>query len=492
MGEMGLLGMQIPEAYGGAGMKFHDYVIALEEVAHADASIGLTMASHNSLCTGHIYLAANEAQKQKYLPRLASGKALGALGPDRARLGLGRGRGAHARRAQGRDRWVINGTKTFITQGSVGEIYVILASTSPEKKAKGLTAFIVERGTPGFRTGKRIEKMGLHASDTTELVLEEVEVADEQRLGDIDQGFFDTLKILDKGRIGIGAWSIGIGRAAFEAARRYAKERVQFDKPIAEFQAIQHMLADMATELDAARLLVWRAALDAGPGAAHDRASRRSPSTTPRAPPCAPATPPCRSTAATATRASSTSSATCATPSWPRSARGPTRSRRWSSRASCCGRRQRAASSGSRWSGAARSTIARLRAGDLGAAAAADARARRRPARRAGGAAGDLPPRRARRSSSASRARPGVGKSTLVDALIGASRARGERVAVVAVDPVQPVLGRRAAGRSGAHAAPRHSTTACSSARSRRAGSRAGCRARRPRRWRCSTRPASR
>jgi alkylation response protein AidB-like acyl-CoA dehydrogenase len=265
MGEMGLLGMQIPEAYGGAGMKFHDYVIALEEVARADASIGLTMASHNSLCTGHIYLAANEAQKQKYLPRLASGKALGAWGLTEP--GSGSDAGAARTRAVRKsgtggasDKWVISGTKTFITQGSVAEIYVVLASTSPDKKAKGLTAFIIERGTPGFRTGKRIEKMGLHASDTTELVLEEVEVGDEQRLGEIDQGFFDTLKILDKGRIGIGAWSIGIGRAAFEAARRYAKERVQFEKPIAEFQAIQHMLADMATELDAARLLVWRAA----------------------------------------------------------------------------------------------------------------------------------------------------------------------------------------------------------------------------------------
>jgi alkylation response protein AidB-like acyl-CoA dehydrogenase len=265
LGEMGLLGMQIPEAYGGAGMKFHDYVIALEEVARADASVGLTMASHNSLCTGHIYLAANDAQKQKYLPRLASGKALGAWGLTEP--GSGSDAGAARTRAvrkgtssAGVDRWVINGTKTFITQGSVGEIFVILASTSPDKKAKGLTAFIIERGTPGFRTGKRIEKMGLHASDTTELVLEDVEIGDEQRLGEIDHGFFDTLRILDKGRIGIGAWSIGIGRAAFEAARRYAKDRVQFDKPIAEFQAIQHMLADMATELDAARLLVWRAA----------------------------------------------------------------------------------------------------------------------------------------------------------------------------------------------------------------------------------------
>ncbi len=259
LGEMGLLGMQIPEAYGGAGMKFHDYVIALEEVARADASVGLTMASHNSLCTGHIYLAANDAQKQKYLPRLASGKALGAWGLTEPGSGSDAG-AARTRAVRKGNRWVINGTKTFITQGSVGEIFVILASTSPDKKAKGLTAFIIERGTPGFRTGKKIEKMGLHASDTTELVLEEVEIGDEQRLGEIDHGFFDTLRILDKGRIGIGAWSIGIGRAAFEAARRYAKDRVQFDKPIAEFQAIQHMLADMATELDAGRLLVWRAA----------------------------------------------------------------------------------------------------------------------------------------------------------------------------------------------------------------------------------------
>jgi alkylation response protein AidB-like acyl-CoA dehydrogenase len=265
LGEMGLLGMQIPETYGGAGMKFHDYVIALEEVARADASVGLTMASHNSLCTGHLYLAGNEAQRRKYLPRLATGKVLGGWGLTEpgsgSDAGAARTRAVRRQGAAGeQDKWVLSGTKTFITQGSVGEIFVVLASTSPEKKAKGLTAFIVERGTPGFRTGKKIEKMGLHASDTTELVLEEVELSDEQRLGEIDQGFFDTLKVLDKGRIGIGAWSVGIGRAAFEAARRYAKERVQFDKPIADFQAIQHMLADMATELDAARLLVWRAA----------------------------------------------------------------------------------------------------------------------------------------------------------------------------------------------------------------------------------------
>jgi alkylation response protein AidB-like acyl-CoA dehydrogenase len=259
MGEMGLLGMQIPEEYGGAGMKFLDFVVALEEVARADASVGLTMASHNSLCTGHIYLAANETQRRRYLPPLASGKVLGGWGLTEP--GSGSDAGAARARADRRgDKWVLSGTKTFITQGSVGGIYVVLASTAPALKAKGLTAFIIERGTPGFRTGKRIEKMGLHASDTTELVMEDVELPDEQRLGEINHGFFDTLQILDKGRIGIGAWAVGIGRAALEASKRYAKDRIQFGKPIAEFQAIQMMLADMATELDAARLLVWRAA----------------------------------------------------------------------------------------------------------------------------------------------------------------------------------------------------------------------------------------
>ena len=259
MGEMGLFGMQIPEEYGGAGMKFLDYVVALEEVARADASVGLTMASHNSLCTGHIFLAANEQQRRKYLPQLASGKVLGGWGLTEP--GSGSDAGAARARAERRgDKWVLNGTKTFITQGSVGGIYVVLASTSPELKAKGLTAFIIERGTAGFRTGRKLEKMGLHASDTTELVLEDVELSDEQRLGAINHGFFDTLQILDRGRVGIGSWAVGIGRAALEASKRYAKDRIQFGKPIAEFQAIQMMLADMATELDAARLLVWRAA----------------------------------------------------------------------------------------------------------------------------------------------------------------------------------------------------------------------------------------
>jgi alkylation response protein AidB-like acyl-CoA dehydrogenase len=251
--------MQIPEEYGGAGMTFMDYVVALEEVARADASVGLTMASHNSLCTGHIYLAGNEAQRRKYLPRLASGQVLGGWGLTEPGSGSDSG-AARARAVRTGDGWTLSGSKTFITQGSVGEIFVVLASTAPELKQRGLTAFIVERGVAGFRTGRKIEKMGLHASDTTEIVLEDVRLSDEQRLGEINRGFFDTLQILDKGRIGIGAWAVGIGRAAFEASCKYAKERVQFGKPIADFQAIQHMLADMATELDAARLLVWRGA----------------------------------------------------------------------------------------------------------------------------------------------------------------------------------------------------------------------------------------
>src|SRR5688572_18609464 len=263
MAELGLFGMHVPESYGGAGMKLHDYVVALEEVACADGSVGLTMASHNSLCSGHILLAGNDAQKQKYLPRLATGQALGAWGLTEP--GSGSDAGAARTRAVRRDsngkiEWVLNGTKTFITQGSVAEIYVILASTTPEKLQKGLSAFVVEKGTAGFRAGKHIQKMGLRASDTTELILEDVVVPDEQRLGALDHGFFDTLKVLDRGRIGIGAWAVGIGRAAYEAARSYAKQRVQFGQPIGSFQSIKHMLADMATELDAARLLVWRAA----------------------------------------------------------------------------------------------------------------------------------------------------------------------------------------------------------------------------------------
>jgi alkylation response protein AidB-like acyl-CoA dehydrogenase len=266
---LGVFGIQIPERYGGAGMGMLDLTVAVEEISRADASVGLTVASHNLLCMDHIHVAGTEEQRHKYLPRLANGKALGAwclTEPDSGSdAGAARTR-AIRRDGKGGAEWVLNGGKCFITQGSVADVYVVLASTTPARKQKGLTAFILEKGTPGLRPGRLVAKMGLWASDTADVILEEVVVPDGQRLGQLDGGFFDTGKVLDRGRIGIGAWAVGIGRAAFEAARSYALARVQFGKPIAQFQAIRTKLADMATELDAARLLVQRAALmqDAG------------------------------------------------------------------------------------------------------------------------------------------------------------------------------------------------------------------------------------
>ena len=259
LAELDLLGLTAEEEYGGAGMSLLDYTLVIEELARVDGSICLTVASHNSLCTGHIRLAGSPEQKKKYVPRLARGEALGAWGLTEP----GSGSDAAAARTTAvrkGDNWVLNGTKTFITQGSVASIYVILASTTPELKQRGLTAFVVEKGTPGFRAGKKLEKMGLRASDTTELILEDVEIPDSQRLGALDAGFTDTLRILEKGRIGIAAMAVGLGRGALEEAVRYAKQRVQFNVPIAQHQAIQLMIADMATQLDAARLLVRRAA----------------------------------------------------------------------------------------------------------------------------------------------------------------------------------------------------------------------------------------
>lgn len=258
---LGLLGIHIPERYGGAGMGMLELSVAVEELSRADASLGLTVASHNLLCMDHIYVGGNEEQRMKYLPRLASGAALGAwclTEPD-----SGSDAGAARTRATRREdgSWLIRGNKSFITQGSVAEVYVVIASTTPARKQKGLTAFVVEKGTPGLGVGRVLKKMGLWSSDTADVVIDDVVVPDSQRLGQIDSGFFDTTKVLDRGRIGIGAWAVGIGRAAYEAAWSYAQERVQFGKPIAQFQAIRTMLADAATELDAARLLVYRAAV---------------------------------------------------------------------------------------------------------------------------------------------------------------------------------------------------------------------------------------
>jgi alkylation response protein AidB-like acyl-CoA dehydrogenase len=258
LAELGLLGMTVPERFGGTHMPLLDYSIVIEELAAADGSVALTVASHNSLCTGQIALVGTEEQKQRYLPRLARGEALGAWGLTEPASGSDAG-SARTRAERRGDGWLLNGTKTFITQGSVASVYVVLASTSPDKRQKGITAFIIDKGTPGFRSGRKLEKMGLAASDTTELILEDVELPDSQRLGDVDQGFRDTLRILESGRVGIASMAVGLGRAAFDRARRYAKERRQFGSALADFQAVQFMLADSAMELDAARLLVRRA-----------------------------------------------------------------------------------------------------------------------------------------------------------------------------------------------------------------------------------------
>lgn len=260
LGNLGLLGMMTPEEYGGAGMSLLDVAVVIEELAAVDGSVAITVASHNGLCSGHINLFGSEEQKQRYLPDLASGAKLGAWGLTEPGSGSDAA-GARTRATRLPDgSWSISGQKTFITQGSVGGVAVILAVTSPEKKQRGITAFIVDYGTPGFSASRRIEKMGLHASDTSELTLDDVRVPDSQRLGEIDCGFIDTLRILDKGRVTIGAMALGLGVGAMNAAMRYAKERKQFGKSLAEFQAIQNMVAQAAMELDASRLLLHRAA----------------------------------------------------------------------------------------------------------------------------------------------------------------------------------------------------------------------------------------
>jgi alkylation response protein AidB-like acyl-CoA dehydrogenase len=259
LAELGLLGIRIPEEYGGSGLDTLAYAVVIEEIARFDGSLALTVASHNGLGTGHILAFGSEAQKQKYLPRAAKGEWLAAWGLTEPGSGSDAA-GMRTRAVRKDGGWVINGTKMFITQGSVGGFCVVLAVTEPELRQKGITAFIVEHGTPGFRASKHLEKMGMRSSDTVELTFEDCFVSDEQVLGEVNRGFIDTLQILDRGRVSIGALALGLGQGAYEAAVQYAKDRQQFGKPIADFQAIQWMLADSKTELDAARLLVYRAA----------------------------------------------------------------------------------------------------------------------------------------------------------------------------------------------------------------------------------------
>ncbi|MGC3998370.1 MAG: acyl-CoA dehydrogenase family protein [Anaeromyxobacter sp.] len=265
LGEMGLLGITVPEAWGGAGMGALAAAVVVEEVARFDGSLALTVASHNGLGTGHILRFGSDAQRERWLPGLASGQRLAAWALTEPGSGSDAA-GMQTTAVRRGDGWVLNGAKTFITQGTVGDTFVVLARSDPERKQRGITAFVLEKGMPGFTQRAIHAKLGMRSSDTAELVLEEVEVGDDRRLGAVGEGFLDTLRILDRGRISIGALAVGLGRGALEEARAYARERKAFGQPIAGFQAIQFMLADMATEVDAARLLVHRAAAlcDAG------------------------------------------------------------------------------------------------------------------------------------------------------------------------------------------------------------------------------------
>jgi alkylation response protein AidB-like acyl-CoA dehydrogenase len=257
LGAMGLMGVIFPPEYGGSGLGYVDYVLAIEELSAVDGSIGLTLAAHNSLGTNHIFLAGNEQQKRKYVPLLASGECLAAWALTEPGSGSDAG-AARTTAVKKGDRWVLNGNKTFITNGHYADFSVIIAVTDKSKGTHGLSAFLVEKGTPGFRPGKKENKLGLRASDTSELIFEDCEIPAENLLGAEGEGFIDAMRVLDGGRISIAALALGIGRGALDAALRYVKERRQFGKAIAEFQGIQWKLADMATELDAARLLTQR------------------------------------------------------------------------------------------------------------------------------------------------------------------------------------------------------------------------------------------
>jgi alkylation response protein AidB-like acyl-CoA dehydrogenase len=265
LGKMGLLGVIFPPEYGGAGLGYVDYVLAIEEISAADGSLGIIMAAHNSLGTNHIFLAGNERQKRKYVPLLASGEWLAAWALTEPGSGSDAG-SARTTAVKQADRWVLNGNKTFITNGGHADVAVVIAVTDKAKGTHGLSAFVVEKGTEGFRPGKKENKLGLRASDTSELIFEDCAIPLENMLGVEGEGFIDAMRVLDGGRISIAALALGIARGALDAALKYVKERRQFGKAIAEFQGIQWKLADMATELDAARLLTQRAAVlkDAG------------------------------------------------------------------------------------------------------------------------------------------------------------------------------------------------------------------------------------
>ena len=259
LGELGLLGILVPEEHGGAGLGYMEYAIAVEELSRVCGSVGISVAAHNGLGTNHIYRFGDEGQRKRWVPKLASGEWIAGWSLTEPTAGSDAGGTRTTAKQDGND-WILNGAKTFCTHGSVGDVIVVFAVTDPDKGKHGISAFAIEQGHPGFRPGKKENKMGLRASDTSEVIMEDCRVSNDQLIGERGEGFIDAMKILDGGRISIGALAQGMARGAYEAALGYSKEREQFGKPISAFQAIQFMLADMATKLDAAELLLYRAA----------------------------------------------------------------------------------------------------------------------------------------------------------------------------------------------------------------------------------------
>ncbi|HEV2799355.1 MAG TPA: acyl-CoA dehydrogenase [Pyrinomonadaceae bacterium] len=259
LAELGLMGVIFPEDYGGAGMGYVEYATIIEELSRVDGSVGISVAAHNSLCSNHIYMFGTEEQKQKYLVPLARGEKLGAWGLTEAGAGSDAS-GTRTTAVKKNNGWVVNGSKNFITHAVHGDVCVAVASTDRAMRSKGITAFIFEKGMKGFMPGKKEDKLGLRASETASVIFEDCFISDGQRLGPEGLGFIQAMQILDGGRISIAALAVGIAQGAYESALKYSKERQQFGKPISEFQAIQFKLSDMATQIDAARLLMYRAA----------------------------------------------------------------------------------------------------------------------------------------------------------------------------------------------------------------------------------------
>ena len=259
LGEMGLMGVFVPEEYGGSGFSYDEYITVIDELSQVCGSIGLSVAAHNSLCTGHIYYHGSEEQKKKWLPKLASGEWIGAWGLTETGTGSDAG-GMNTTAVLDGDHYVINGSKNFITHGKSSSIAVVIVRTGEKGDSHGMTAFAIEKGTEGFTHGKKEDKLGMRASETTELVFDNCRVHKDNVIGEVGEGFVQAMKVLDGGRISIGALGLGIAKGAYKAALKYAKEREQFGKPIAQHQAISFKLADMATEIEAAELLLYQAA----------------------------------------------------------------------------------------------------------------------------------------------------------------------------------------------------------------------------------------